>query len=137
MLTRKSIMLIFYFKLKDFMQLSMYTKQLFWLVTFILLFSRHRQDQFRRIFQRFKPTYRNLLKLARLLSRSVVQLYHYWFPHFRCYVIIWNTQMVKNWFVMFYNNNILYDVNLSPNQALLKINNNDLKGEKSRKLLFK
>ena len=47
--------------------------------------------------------YRNLLKLASLLPRSVVQLYHYWFLHFRCDVIIWNTQMIKNWLVMFYD----------------------------------
>jgi len=48
-------------------------------------------------------SYRNLLKLASLLSRSVMQLYHYWFLHFRCDVIIWNTQMIQHWFVMFYN----------------------------------
>ena len=70
--------------------------------------------------------YRNPLKFASLLSRSVVQLYHYWFPHFRCDVIIWNKQLVKTWCVMFYKvycyiKNILYYVNLSQKQALLKI----------------
>ena len=71
---------------------------------FILLFSRHPQNQSRRF---FTDLYRRMfvpisIKVASLLSRSVVQLYHYWFLHFRCDVIIWNTQMVKTWFVIFY-----------------------------------
>jgi len=48
-------------------------------------------------------SYRNPLKLANLFSRRVVPLYHYWFLHFRCDVIIWNTQIIKIWFVVFYN----------------------------------
>jgi len=84
--------------------------------------------------------YRNPLKLASLLSRSVVQLFNYWFLHFLCDVIIWNTQIITNWLVMFYNvycciKNILYYVNFDLETALLKIKKTSLTINRSRKII--
>jgi len=87
-------------------------------------------------------SYRNPLKSASLLSRSVVLLYNYWFLHFRCDVIIWNTQMIKNWFVMSYNvycciKTFYIMVTLVKKQHFYKLKNTNLTIKRSRKIISK
>jgi len=53
------------------------------------------KTNFVEMFEVFYTYFRIEIRLASLPARSVVPLYRYWFPHFRCDGTIWNNRIIE------------------------------------------